>query len=229
MSVILYELVGKDDLRFSPFAWRTRMALAHKGIEAERVPVGFTEKDKIAFSGQDKVPVLKDGETVVSDSWHIACHLEDRYPSQPSLFGGAQGRSLARLVNYMSDMLHAQMARLIIGDVFSNVDLRDRDYFRKTREARFGKRIEDMHAERDGHKEAFTNALQPFRLTLREQPFLSGTAAAYADYILFGSFMWARITSPYALLAADDVVFAWRERMLDLFGGMARQTKEASS
>ena len=227
MSVILYELVGKDDLRFSPFAWRTRMALAHKGIEAERVPVGFTEKDKIAFSGQEKVPVLKDGEIVVADSWRIACHLEDRYSARPSLFGSPEGRGLARLVNHMADMLHPPMARLILGDVFANVEARDQTYFRKTREARFGNTIEAMHAERDNHKDAFTNALQPFRLTLKDQPFLSGMTPAYADYALFGTFMWARITSPYPLLADDDTVFAWREKMLDLFGGMARNAPTA--
>jgi hypothetical protein len=35
-------------------------------------------------------------------------------------------------------------------------------------------------------------------------------------------FMWARCTSPLELLAADDPVHAWRERLLDAFGGMAR-------
>jgi hypothetical protein len=35
-------------------------------------------------------------------------------------------------------------------------------------------------------------------------------------------FMWARCTSPLELLADDDPVHAWRERLLDAFGGMAR-------
>ena len=99
MTVVLYELVGKDDHRFSPYAWRIRMALAHKGLEAELVPCKLTEKEKIAFSGQDRVPVLKDGETIVSDSWRIACCLEDRYPDRPSLFGCPVGRGVARLAN----------------------------------------------------------------------------------------------------------------------------------
>ena len=32
----------------------------------------------------------------------------------------------------------------------------------------------------------------------------------------------ARAVSTKQLLAEDDVVYAWRERMLDAFGGMAR-------
>lgn len=65
MAITLYELLGADDRRFSPYCWRTRMALAHKGLKAEIVPCKFTDKQLIAFSGQDKVPVLKDSARVV--------------------------------------------------------------------------------------------------------------------------------------------------------------------
>jgi hypothetical protein len=39
--------------------------------------------------------------------------------------------------------------------------------------------------------------------------------------------MWARVVSPLELLAPDDAVHAWRERMLGLFGGMARAVPAA--
>ncbi|MGL4964315.1 MAG: hypothetical protein ACRC67_24000 [Inquilinus sp.] len=49
-ALTLYELAGADAaLRFSPHCWKTRMALAHKGLEADRLPWRFTEKDAIAF------------------------------------------------------------------------------------------------------------------------------------------------------------------------------------
>jgi hypothetical protein len=36
MARTLYDLAGADpDLRFSPYCWRTRLALAHKGLEVE--------------------------------------------------------------------------------------------------------------------------------------------------------------------------------------------------
>ena len=89
MSLTLYELCRADDRRFSPYCWRIRMALAHKGLDPERVPVRFTEKDKIAFSGQKLVPVLVDGDTTVVDSFAIACYLDDAYPDRPTLFGKA--------------------------------------------------------------------------------------------------------------------------------------------
>jgi glutathione S-transferase len=67
--------------------------------------------------------------------------------------------------------------------------------------------------------------LDPIRTTFRKgQNFISGDTPAYADYVVFSQFQWARVTSPFKLLDADDPVFAWRERMLDLFGGFARDT-----
>jgi hypothetical protein len=67
MSLILYELGGLDDCRYSLFSWRTRLALAHKGLAAEHRPVRVSDKAAIAFSGQTKVPTLRDGDEAVLD------------------------------------------------------------------------------------------------------------------------------------------------------------------
>jgi len=60
---------------------------------------------------------------------------------------------------------------------------------------------------------------------LEAQPFLGGDKPLYADYIAFGGFQWARCISPFKLLEPDDPVAGWRERMLDLFGGMAGESR----
>src|SRR3954463_8947325 len=95
----LWELRGANDCRYSTFSWRTRLALLHKGLEFEVRPVPASDKGAIAFSGQDKVPILRDGDRVVSDSWKIACFLEEHYSARPSLFGGAIGQNLALFFN----------------------------------------------------------------------------------------------------------------------------------
>jgi len=61
MTLALYELGGLDDRRYSLFSWRTRLALAHKGLTPEYRPVRISDKAAIAFSKQDKVPILIDG------------------------------------------------------------------------------------------------------------------------------------------------------------------------
>src|ERR1700684_3172728 len=70
MSIIMHDLAGTDpELRFSPYCWRTRFALAHKGLPVETVPWRFTEREALAFSGQAKVPVIQDEGRIVFDSW----------------------------------------------------------------------------------------------------------------------------------------------------------------
>ena len=222
MTRKLYDLAGADlNRRFSPYCWRTKLALAHKGIEVETIPWRFTEKDVIAFSGQGRVPVLIDGDTVVFDSWTIANYLEDIYPDRPSLFGGAGGRALARFVNSWADTVQlAGMIRLVVADIHAHVHEKDRGYFRESREKRFGAALEQVAADREQRLPAFRQSLDPLRLTLRAQPYLAGDAPAYADYIVFGGFQWCRCISDFKLLEADDPVAQWRERMLQSFGGM---------
>jgi glutathione S-transferase len=226
MSLKLYELVGTDPKRpFSPFCWRTRMALAHKGLSAESIPWCFTEKTAIAPHNSEKVPVLIDGETSVADSWTIANYLEDTYPERPSLFGGEGGRALSRMMNWWGDIaVIGGMFPLIVADIPPHLKPVDADYFRKTREARFGKPLEEVVAGRDKTVENFRRALDPMRLTLKTQGYLGGAAPNYADYIVFGAFQWARVVSSFKLLAEDDPVYAWREKLLDAFDGMARKS-----
>ena len=226
MTLKLFELVGTDIGRpFSPFCWRTRMALAHKGLAADTIPLCFTEKAAIAPHKSEKVPVLLDGETSVADSWAIANYLEDRYPDRPSLFGGPGGRAMGRMINWWGDIaVVGGMFPLIVADIPVHLKPVDAAYFRKSREARFGKPLEEVMAGRDKAVEGFRRALDPMRLTLKTQPFLGGDTPNYADYIVFGAFQWARVVSPFKLLAADDFVHAWREKLLDAFDGLARKS-----
>jgi glutathione S-transferase len=223
MSIIMYDLAGADPLlRFSPYCWRTRFALAHKGLPVETVPWRFTETDELLFSGQGKVPVIRDGETVVSDSWAIAEYLEERHPS-PTLFGGPTGRAHALFVNSWADgVLLGGIARFIVRDLMDVIDPKDRDYFRSSREARFGTTLEAVQEGRDGRLKAFRDLLVPIRLVLRRQDWLGGAAPSYADHIVAGTLMWPRCASRYELLDPADTVAQWMERMLDQYGGLGR-------
>lgn len=223
MTLTLYDLVGKDDRRFSPHCWRTRMALAHKGLDAEVVPWKFTEKDKIAFSGQGMVPVLSDGDTTVHDSWSIAVYLEDGYPDRPSLFGGAVGRGVTRTLNHWVNMqLHPALIRVIIGDIFAHLHPDDVEYFRTSREKRFGKPIEELHAAREGLIDPLKVTLQPIEMTLAEQDFICGAAPAYGDYLVFGAFQWMRSISPLPISSvAGAHTCKWITRICGLYDGLA--------
>ncbi len=223
MAMQLYDLAGAEaERRFSPYCWRTKLALKHKGLPFDTIPWRFTEKDAIAFSGQGRVPVLVDGDRVVSDSWTIATYLEDAYADCPSLFRGAGGRAVTRFVNAWADgVLIGGILRLVIMDIFAHLDEKDRAYFRDTREKRLGAKLETISADRETNVLAFRKTLEPIRTVLAAQPYLGGETPAYADYAVFGCFQWARCISAFPLLLKDDAVSAWRDRLLSAFHGFA--------
>jgi glutathione S-transferase len=226
MAIVLYDLAAAEaDRRFSPFCWRTRLALAHKGLAAETVPWRFTEGDKIAFSGQGKVPVIVDGDKTVFDSWTIADYLDAAYPER-KLLASTSERALAKFVgNWTDTVLHPGIARLIMLDLFAHLEPEDQPYFRSSREARFGMTLEAFCADREAKLAAFRQSLTPLRATLQAQPYLGGEAPDYADYIVFGGFQWARCVSPLQLLSPDDPIGAWRQRLLEAFDGLAGKAK----
>jgi glutathione S-transferase len=222
MSLTMYERIGHEGRRPSPFSWRIRYALAHKGVPVEFRHVRFADAETIrALSGQHFVPIVTDGELVVHDSWNIACHLENRFPGAPSLFGGAGGRGLARTVNHWSDItLGAAIRRLIAADFIRCLDAGDRDYYRRSREAAFGCSLEEYCADRPRWRAEFTAVTAPLEKTLSEQAYVTGAAPGYADYILFSVFQYARLGSPDEFLEDGTALRRWRDGLVKAFDGL---------
>jgi len=225
MAITMYDLAGAEaERRFSPFCWRAKMALAHKGLAVETVPMRFTEKDKLPQPKAGRVPVIVDVDRVVHDSTAIADYLEERYADRPPLFGGDAARALTRFVqNWTETVLQGGLIRLVLLDIYRHIGPADQAYFRGDREKRFGASLEEIVKDREARLPAFRASLDPLRRTVERQNFVSGSAPAYADYVVFGAFQWARAISDFELLAEGDPVRAWRGRMLDLFDGLARR------
>ncbi len=226
--ITLWELQGQGGRRYSMFSWRTRMALKHKRLDFTTQPVCLSDKAMIAFSGGKTVPILRDGETVVRDSWKIAEHLEERYRQAPTLFGGDIGRGVSQAFNVWVDRaLLPAMLSVIAADIHERVDPSDQDYFRSSIEKALKKSLEQSRAERDEALRRLGRTLEPMQALLKRQPYVCGLAPAYADYILFSVLQWARVMSPHEVLGPEDPLCAWRERLLDLFDGFARNVPTA--
>ncbi|MGF1514845.1 MAG: glutathione S-transferase family protein [Elainellaceae cyanobacterium] len=217
-TVKLYELAGKhDDYRFSPYCWRARLALAHKGIDVETVPWRFTEKDAIAFSGQGRVPVLVDGERTVTDSWAIAEYLDDAYPDNPVL-GNTKTQALCYFIKCWDETaLLRNLGPIVMLNVFEHLHPKDKDYFRESREAQIGQSLEEFSTDLDAKLDAFRKALSPARRTLANQPFIAGSAPNFADHIVMGRLQMARVASPMPPLAEDDPILEWQQRMVERY------------
>ncbi|HZI94141.1 MAG TPA: glutathione S-transferase family protein [Patescibacteria group bacterium] len=69
---------------FSTNVERVQLALAHKGLKVEFIPVDPKDRSEVRrVSGQDLVPVIVDDGKVVADSMEIVRYLEQKHPSRP--------------------------------------------------------------------------------------------------------------------------------------------------
>jgi len=213
----LYDLVGANDLRFSPFCWRTKAVLAYKQIPYMTVPIRFSDKDKLAFSDQDRVPVIKDNRAVVYDSWIIAEYFESKQP-EPRLFPGLGLKEACRFFNlYVDRTVHTALFPVVVTDIFTHVDPADRDYFRKSREERLGMTLETAVAKRPEFRAKMRAVLGDLNLTIAGQDYFFGTLT-YADFCLFGTFKWITTVSNEPFLITTPALRVWWERMQTRLG-----------
>ncbi len=223
MTIQFYDLVGDDaNMPFSPFCWRIRMSLLHKGLTFTAVPWRFSDKSATAASGHSRVPVIKDGDQWVGDSWEIAKYLDAQYPDRPTLINGVEGQAYAQLVQALCQSLVFPAALPVaLYQVYGILDEASQDYFRKSREAWLGKKLEDINAEPETGKANLAQALVPFNTMLDAHDFMGGDQPTYADYALFGVLKWGDVVSPYRPIDDASAVGQWFVRLENLYGGHA--------
>jgi len=203
------------------------MSLHHKGLylDTKRVQVKFSDKSLISHKGFKTVPVLEDGDIWTGESLKIAKYLEEAYPDKPSLFGGKEQMELTSIINNILDpKILSILARIIVADVYKVLQPDDKNYFRETREKMLNKKIEDIDIESKKYITFLQKELNPFRRIIKDNNYFTGDKPMYCDYLLFGFFMWARNTSSKQILDRDDLLWHWRDRMLNLFDGFAKKS-----
>ena len=218
----LYEVAGEDvDFRPSPYCWRIRMALAHKGLDFEPVPWRAVEKERIARSGGGTVPVLVDGERWIRESWDIAIYLETTYPDRPALFDSDGDRAKARFLDtWVTGVVHPVIARAVLLDQFPLLAEKDKAYYQARTQRKFGGTVEDFCRDPKGAIAELAGVLAPLQDALDSAAYLGGDRAGYGDYIVFGAFQWARVASERRLVDPDSPVGCWFVRLLDAFDGI---------
>ena len=229
MTIKLYDLTDATQrIFFSPYCWRTRMALKHKGLAFESLPWHFTETERLASTGSKRVPVIVDGDTVMGESWDIARHLDKAYPEAPALMADDAARARAKFVEtWCTSTVFATMRPIAVGPAFSIIAEKDKAYFRESRERMLGCRLEDLSKDQAAEAAALNKALAPANAALSEAPFLAGAAPDYSDYVLFGTLMWPYMVCQANPLDMQSAVGHWFGRMLDLHDGYARSAPRA--
>ena len=216
----LFELVTDDGCSISPYVWRTKYALAAKGLPYESCGVGFVDIPTIGSGHFRALPVLQDGAQWADDSWAIAAYLDEVYPDV-RLFGSKGEHALALFFEkWLAVEVIGNLFRICVLDIHDRLRKADQAYFRQTREARLGQPLEAAHANRERYLPVLRQSLQPMRLAFRESPFLGGHSPSYADFVAAGAFIWAGTVATLQLLERDDPLLEWLERCLSLCGGI---------
>lgn len=230
MTIQIYELCGADpDHLFSPHCWKVRMAVAHKGLPWKTIPVPFTKVASTEAGESRRVPVIRDGEKVVEESYEIAKYLETTYPDKPGLFGGDAGEALTlQIINWSQVSLHPEVAKLCLMDIYNALAPEDQDFFRASREKMFNCTLEEFASRHPKNADALTKALTPLELTLKKQSYIGGTSPLFADYVVFGALQWLHTTSSSNYLNSDSRVAHWFESLLDMYDGMGRKAVVAA-
>ncbi len=226
MALAFYDLEGRDGRRMSPFCWRTKYALAHKGLAATVKPVGFSEIKSIGDGSFKTVPVLEHDGNFVGDSWKIAIYLDKAFPDTSPLFPSMDALSYAQFVEkWLFTQVFTAMFPAMVKQVHDHARSEDQAYIRESRERQLGgMTLEDAEKRGAEGLGAMNIALGPLRSKISDTPFLNGNEPGYADYVAASTFMWARAIYPQKLFAADDPVVPWFRRVLDLYDALGRSS-----
>ena len=89
----------------SHYCEKVRLLLDYKQLPYRTIEVvpGIGQIDLYRLSGQRQVPVLKDGDVVVSDSSAIAQYIEKTYPDRPIIPAGGKQKGFCLALEAMAD------------------------------------------------------------------------------------------------------------------------------
>ncbi|MBN8819291.1 MAG: glutathione S-transferase N-terminal domain-containing protein [Sphingomonas sp.] len=222
--ITLFDLQFASGCTTSPYVWRTKYALAHKGFDIDLVPGGFVGILDRTGGRSDRLPVIVDDDRWVLDSVVIADYLDETYPERPLLFPNPASRAVLRFVDnwIWSTVIDAYFENYIAD--YHDLSLPgDQPYVRETREKFVGNRpLEVAQAGREDRLPLMPPRFEPLRKLLSETPWIGGDAPDYADFSALGIFLWLASIARTPPFTHDDPMRDWLDRGFDLFGGLGR-------
>ena len=223
-TITLYDLQLASGCTISPFVWRTKYALKHKGFEIDIVPGGFSGILERTGGRSERVPVIVDDGKWVLDSWVIAEYLDETYPDRPMLFEGPTMKSLTKFLgNWLWRTAIGPWFTCYIQDYHDLSMPQDHEYVRTTREGMLGgKKLEDVQAGREDRLPKVPPKLEPLRQLLREAPWIGGDKPNFADYDALSVFLWTASVATTPPLTDDDPLRDWLDRGFELYDGLGR-------
>ena len=212
----LFDLSGKNGLRFSPPCWNVKLCLILNNIDFLTIPVRFTDKEKIAFSKQKLVPILDHKEGFVSDSWNIINWLNENYPEKKIFINNSSKNFSYYLYLWTSRQLLPILFKIIAHEIPNVLDGNDLDYYIKSREKRINGPITKFVPKISSSIEEFRKSIDPIRKIIINNGYISGNKPGIEDCIFFGNLKWVDLCSSCNLLDFEDPINKWYKNLLDI-------------
>ena len=214
--LLLYDLSGKNYLRFSPPCCIVKICLIHRQINFKTEPVKFSLKNKIEFSNQQLVPILKHPNGFVCDSWNIINWIDKNY-NDKKIFLNLSSKNFSNfLYLWTSRQLLPILFKIIAHEIPNVLEGDDLDYFIRTRENRIKGSITKFIPKISENIKKFRKLISPIRKIIEIDGFISGKEPGVEDYIFFGNFKWVYSCSCCDLLEVNDPIYTWYKNILRL-------------
>ncbi|MDG2186739.1 MAG: glutathione S-transferase N-terminal domain-containing protein [Hyphomicrobiales bacterium] len=212
----LYDLIGKNDIRFSPYCWRIKYLLNFKQIPYETVPTTFTDRLKNPIFGESRLPTMEDNEMKISDSFIIAKYIESNYLNKNTILISSSNIDAVTFINNWSDnFLNSSILQRVLNDITYHLDPEDKDYFILSRTKRFGeepKKYQDKHLVIKNNE--FIKNCALLNTQLKDRLFILGDQISYADMIILGSFTWGDKVSKNTRIDNNlEYLLKWKEKI----------------
>jgi glutathione S-transferase len=212
--IVLYDIPSSlPGNAWSPSIWKTRFALNIKGLPHETEWVEYPDIEALAKkigapptrtkpdgSPMYTLPIINDPNTgkVISDSFLIAEYLDATYPGGNTLFPPGTKPLIASLEAGVRSAF-GSIFLLQLGLSYYILNPASEKYFRATREAAFGMKIEEFCSESkraaDLAKAEGDFAAMDGWLAKSDGKYVMGDTVSYADGILAGWMIWIRNTN----------------------------------
>jgi glutathione S-transferase len=189
----------------------------YKDISFETIPVGFSEKYKIAFTNQNLVPILRINDHFVCDSWDIINWLEQNYSQNPLFLNSSNKTFSYFLYHWTSKELLPVLFKIIANEITKILDGKDLEYFVKTREGKIQGPLSELKLLAPAATIHFRKLVNPIRKIIKENNYISGRKPGLEDFIFFGNLKWIQSCNNYPLLEDDDLIKKWFSEIHKIF------------
>ncbi|KAF8208743.1 hypothetical protein K438DRAFT_1666926 [Mycena galopus ATCC 62051] len=211
--IILYDIPSRaPGCAWSPNTWKIRYGLNYKSLAYKTVWIEYpdiedlckkigAEPSMIRRNGKPyySLPVIEDPKTgaIISDSARIAEYLDKTYPDTPKLVP-AGTHVLQKTFCVAYDTATEDLVHYVIPAVAKILRPKSEEYFVRTREESFGKKLSDVTPTGEAHETAWKKVEEGFGKVDRwlnepmnqGKPFVLGDTISFADLMIAGELQW---------------------------------------